>query len=1516
MKTVSGIFFLAVFLAVSAAPGAPFSRGAADAAGPAGGPGKRIQFGRISSEQGLSQTSILCIAQDQRGFMWFGTWDGLNRYDGRGFTVFKNDPEDPHSLSSSSVWSLYEDREGALWVGTYGGGLNKFDPDARRFTRYRKDPADPHSLGGNVVMALYEDRDGALWIGSNGGLNRMDRETGKFTRFQHDPGEPRGLSGNSVSTIYQDRTGALWIGTFGRGLNRMEPPSGGGERETFTRWRHDPANPATLGNDYVWFIYEDRDGALWIGTEDGLNLLHRETGTFTRYRHNPADPYSLSDNALWSIHEDRTGTLWIGTEKDGLNIFDREQGRFIHHRHTPHVPGALSDNAIRSIHEDRAGGLWFGTYQAGINTFDYKRAKFAHFRHDPDDPDSLGHNVIWSMHEDRAGVLWIGTDGGGLDRVDWKNASGADAGRFTHYRRDPDDPDSLSNDSVYSIYEDRNGTLWVGTDGGGLNRFVPGESGGAAGRGRFIHYRHDPDDPRSLGHDKVKTIYEDRAGTLWLGTEGGLNRFNREEKTFTSYRHDPDDPLSLSNNRIWTIHEDRAGAFWIGTDGGGLDRFDRETGRFHHYRHDPENPRSLSNNLVISLHEDRAGALWVGTGGGGLNKFDRENGTFTHYREKDGLPNDVIFGILEDKQGFLWFSTVAGATRFDPRTGACRNYDVSDGLQDNEFNTGAYHQSRSGEMFFGGGNGFNAFHPADVKDNPAIPPVVITDFQLFHQSVAPDGDGPLQKPVPATRGIELTHRDNVFSFEFAALDFTAPGKNRYAYRLEGFDEDWIFTDAGRRFALYTNLDPGDYLFRVKGSNNDGVWNEEGASIKITVLPPWWKTTWFRASMLLLALGLVVGGYRRRMRTIQRQKRRLETQVDEKTRDLGERVKELNCLYGVSDLIVRPDVSPEEILQGAVDLIPPSMRRPDIARARILMDDREYKTADFKETAWKQTADVPILGARAGALEVCYLEEMPGGDESSFLEEERSLINAVAERLGGIMEYKQAEEELRTAKEAADAANRAKSAFLANMSHELRTPLNAILGFSQLLAHGENLHAEQRENLAAIRRGGEHLLALINQVLDLSKIEAGRATLDKTNFNLHILLDETERLFRARAKSKGLALGFQRAPDAPRYVRADKIKLRQVLINLLNNAMKFTGKGGITMKIDSAPSRMEKPWKEEKNLQPSIHHLQFSISDTGAGMAHDELTQLFEAFVQTRTGLASHKGTGLGLAISRKFIQLMGGEIEVESEVGRGTTFTFYIRAGAVDAADVETDAPARRVAALAPNQPRYRILIVDDKEDNRRLLVRVLNRLDFDLKEAENGPDALAIWEAWRPHLIWMDIRMPDMDGAETASRIRRSELKLRGGARGGPRGETRGSEEPPARARIIAISASAFEADRRTALDAGCDDFLSKPFLENQVFELLETHLGVRFLFEEVAEPGPGGRGDADKSVLAPERLNALPEKWRAALEMAVKRTDPTGSVEVIERLREHDAPLADALAELVKRYRFDIIWELFEES
>ena len=814
-----------------------------------------IMFEELSVEEGLSQSIVFCVTQDHNGFMWFGTEDGLNRFDGYAYIVLRHDPNDPFSLTYNHILSLLVDSEGALWAGTMLSGLDMYDASSAKFIHHQNDPGDPSSLSHNLVRVLFEDANGALWVGTDGGLNSFDRESGVFTRYLHDPDDQSSLSHNTVRAICEDQTGSIWVGTDS-GLNRFNRVRG-----LFKRYMHDPGDPSSLSNNAVRSLFVDRSGTLWIGTDGGgLNRFDHQTGTFTRWINEPGDYTSLSHNSVFSILEDRAGTLWIGTNGGGLNRFDRAAGIFTSYVNDPNDPSSISYNEIYDIFEDRTGVMWIGTYGGGVNKFDSKRKKFVLYRAHTNQPNSLSHPIVWSIYEDADGILWIGTHGGGLNRLD------RDKNIYTHYRSDPDDPRSLSSDIVRFVFEDSRGVMWLGTHGGGLCRFDKET-------GYCKVYRNDPYDPRSLSHDELRSIYEDRSGTIWIGTNGGgLNRFDRESDTFTRFRYDPDDPNSIGNDYIRVFFEDSRNNFWIGTQGGGLNRFDRDSGAVTRFINDPDDKTSIKSDYVFSILEDDNGMLWCGTWGGGLVKYDPESGVFSAYTEEHGLPSNSVYGALMDERGRLWLSTNYGLSMFDPKAGTFKNYSDRDGLQGTEYNGGSFFKSKRGEMFFGGIYGFNSFYPSDIRDNPYIPPVVITSFKKLNEEVK------LDRQISDIREVKLTHRDYVFSFEFAALEFSAPEKNQYAYKMVGLDDNWIYTDSDKRYANYTTLPPGDYEFMVKASNNDGVWNENGTSIKITITPPFWNTWWFRAIIVMAILFFAFLWYQRRSLNI-RMKVELRTAHD-------------------------------------------------------------------------------------------------------------------------------------------------------------------------------------------------------------------------------------------------------------------------------------------------------------------------------------------------------------------------------------------------------------------------------------------------------------------------------------------------------------------------------------------------------------------------------------------------------------------------------------------------------------
>jgi diguanylate cyclase (GGDEF)-like protein len=838
---------------------------------------RNMQFTRLTQREGLSQGGVNAIAQDAYGMIWLGTQEGLNRYDGYEMVVYENLPGEPDTLSHDWVWSVYIDNNGTLWVGTDGGGLNRYNRSEDTFTHFRHDPNDPQSLSNDRVRVVYQDAQGSLWVGTDGGgLNRFDLKSGKFTRFQHDESKADSLPGNTVLAIYEDSKGKLWIGTD-NGLARMDRA-----RRAFVSYRHDPSDASSLSNNLVRSIYEDQRGQMWIGTyKGGVNLLDRANDSFRRLRHDPAAPHSLSHDRVRDIYQDQQGTLWVATD-NGLNEWRPALNGFLHYRHDPADPGSLSDNRLTTIFQDKGGVLWLGTFN-GANKWNYVSDSFSYLRVAPDGASQLSGNVITSIAESENDVVWVGTYGGGLNRIDMKS------GGTRHYRHEQGN--SLSDDRVMAVHAGPDNGIWVGTRNGGLDRLDPET-------GRFSHYRHDPQRPDSLSSNSVTSLHSDDTGALWVGTyRDGLNRLDLDTGKFTQFRHDPDDDATLSSDRILDIYRDRSGALWVGTEDGGLNRFDEAAGHFVRYRHDVRHKDSLGSDAAWSITESSDGSLWVGTLGGGLNQWeasDREakQAVFRKHLKTSGLRSDTIFGIVEDEDGFLWLSGNRGLSRFNPADGSVRNFDRFNGLRGDEFNFGAHLQTRNGRLLFGGTDGIVVFHPDELLVNMHAPDIVLTAHSR-HLRLATAYSTDQREPET----ISLDYDEDHIQFKFAALDFASPDKNQYRFKLEGFDEDWIDPGAFRR-ATYASLPAGDYTFTVKASNNDGIWNEQGTSIKLHVEPPPWQTP-FAYSMYTVFIGGTLVGYRRRhtkkLNQVSEQRDVLETEVQARTKELYRRNEQLKSL---------------------------------------------------------------------------------------------------------------------------------------------------------------------------------------------------------------------------------------------------------------------------------------------------------------------------------------------------------------------------------------------------------------------------------------------------------------------------------------------------------------------------------------------------------------------------------------------------------------------------------------------
>jgi ligand-binding sensor domain-containing protein len=785
-------------------------------------------FGRITIADGLASYRTYDVAQDSVGFLWIATLEGLNRYDGYTIRTFHHDERDSGSISEDVVRSLLVDRSGVLWVGTAGKGLNRYDNRSERFAHFANSSSDPSSISHGRITAMCQDKSGALWIGTlGGGLNRLDGMTGTFVHYTHDPLHGGSLPDDRVYAIFEDAAGRLWVGTDG-GLSILNET-----RDSFDNYSHDNADPWSLSSNRVRAIAADDSGRIWVATEaGGLNRLDIRSGRFARYRYDKSDQGSLSNDDVSCICPDKPGFLWVGTSDNngGLNNLDIRSGRFTRFKNDPLNPRSLLHNFVRNIRRDRTGVLWIVT-DRGLAKFDSRAEQFRHYTIER---NSLASQTVYAVRESH-GELWIGSNG--LKKADLHT------GAVSPWRKNRKEPSDVDSGTVIAIHEDLAGTFWVATTSGGLEK-LDVKKGGA------VHY--------ALG-SKEQTGYavcivEDFRGYLWIGTsDAGLLRFDKSTHNLVRYTHSPGDTTSLSSDAVFSLCLDRGGVLWVGTEGGGLNRFE-PPGRFYHYRHSASNPLSLNDDNVYTIVEDDAGRMWVSTKVG-LNSFERGKGSFSALGPRTGTSTGFISNIIVDNHGQLWLSTLrSGIWRMDPGSGSFRGYDDRDGLQSNQFTSAALKHS-NGEILLGGENGLTLFNPDSLRDNPHVPEVVVTNFSIFGTA--------LRRPLTDAQELLLRYNQNYFSFEFAALDYTAPEKNQYAYRIDGVDTAWVFP-VGRRYASYTNIDPGKYTLRVKGSNNDGIWNESGLSIPITITPPYWATWWFRGLAAILTLSIIAAAYRYRV----------------------------------------------------------------------------------------------------------------------------------------------------------------------------------------------------------------------------------------------------------------------------------------------------------------------------------------------------------------------------------------------------------------------------------------------------------------------------------------------------------------------------------------------------------------------------------------------------------------------------------------------------------------------------
>lgn len=1328
---------------------------------------KNIRFTRLSTDQGLSQTRVIQIVQDDQGFMWFGSQYGLNRYDGYKFKVFKHESGNPNSLSGVFISSLFKDRSGFLWIGC-DEFLDKFDPVNETFTHYRIDTDE--AQGETVpVTHISQDHVGMLWLATSMGLYRFDPSNGRTIRYHHDPNDPFSLSSNQIKATVEDKNGSFWVASS-EGLDQFD-------RNTGKVALHVP-----LHERGEMSLYEDRFGVFWIThvTGGGLAVFDRTTNTLIPYSFHKGHLSDAIPTGVMAMLEDRDGNLWFGTMGDGLLKLDRKGRKFIRYRNDPMNPESLGQDDVAALFQDLEGNIWVGLHMMAPNRFSARPPLFEKFRHEPGNRNSLSGTMVNGVYEDREGILWVSAIDG-LNRIDRRT------GQYVFYRTGG--PGISSRPT--SIIEDGSGFLWLGSDGHGLIRFDPKTA-------RFKTFRHSATERLSLSSDLVTRVLIDHTGTLWAATFDGLDRFDPATSHFTVYK------LNQQSAEIdIELKEDSYGALWVGTHSSGLERFDPTTKQFTAYRQDVDDPTSLSNNRVNSVYFDHSGTMWVGTQDG-LDKFDPKTGRFKSYYEQDGLSGNVVSCILEDERGNLWMSTNNGLSVFDRSDQTFKHYSVPDGLPGADLTGwGACYKSPSGEMFFGGFSGGVAAHPNSVVDSPYVPRIVLTDFRLFDHPMRVAADSPLSKSIGYTNALRLSHDQDVISLEFSALSYFNPATNRYRYKLEGLDRQWHEVGSDQRLVTYTTLPARTYTFRAQGATGRGPWSEPGVELRLEILPAWWNTWWFRAVCLAVSITLFWEFYRRRTRQLQSQQKQLRDVIDavpanvwstlpDGTVDfVNQRWQEITGLPAQEALgwnweaVLHPDDRTEfdaawraalkdrkameheirvrgpdgeyrwlfvrnvpwrdkrgKILKWYGTSVDIEDRKRAEERLHAAMWDRVRLAALREEVRvalahegnlgevlqncaaailghfdaafariWTTNNDQQMLELQASAgmyphLDGAHSRIALGQHKIGLIAQERKayLSNdvqndsriedkdwarregmvsfagyplVVEDRVVGVMGLfsgkplpenaaetlafvadaiaqsigrKHAEEErerLRQLEVDLKHINRVSmmGELTASLAHELNQPITAAITNAKTcvrwLSRNQPELEEAREAATRMVKDGIRAAEIINGLRAFYKkgAPAQREVVDVSE-----VIREMTVLLGDEATRCSVSVNLELADGIPKGM-ADRVQLQQVLMNLMLNAIEAMQETGGELTI--------------KTQLDNDGHLLISVSDTGVGLPAENADRVFDAFFTTKA-----QGTGMGLSICRKIIESHGGRLWACANAGRGATFHFTLPSSA------------------------------------------------------------------------------------------------------------------------------------------------------------------------------------------------------------------------------------------------------------
>ena len=1226
-------------------------------------------FEHFTIADGLPENSANCILQDHLGYMWFGTQNGLVKYDGYNMKVYQPDPDDSLSISDRQVWAIYEDKSGTLWIGTEHEGLNRFNRATETFTRYKLNPED--STRKDPIGGMYEDSWGDLFVGNGDKAMIFNRQDGS----SRDIYTQDSVIARDVRAIIEDRlTGKIFIAVKNK-IMIYDP-----EKKVLME-NNELDQKLDLGTINYESLYQAADGTIWIGHSKGLAKFNSLSNTIKYYQPVPSMQYKTENNiSVWL--EDENGFIWsggsrIGSSSLGLVCFNPWSEQFKIYKSDPENRSSLSTNTIWSIYKDHSDVLWVGTGWAGLNKWDKRKDKFKCFRH-----DSNGEHFgkVYTIVEDKQGIIWLGTYYG-------LYSFNRQTREFQNYRFDKEN----ENNAINFICIDKTGIIWCSTITRGLGRFD-------REKGSFRFYSHDPNDSMSISVNNTVCILPDSSDALWIGTwGGGLNRFDKKTGKFTRFKHDPGNPKSLNGDMINYLFKDKRGNLWIGINNKGLNLFNRTDKSFESFQIEEDKATAIP-----AIYEDHKNNFWVGTYQTGLYLFDRDKEKPVYNIDvKEGLSNNVVSSILEDDSGNLWIGTAYGISKFDPETRRIRAYYTSDLFEENQYIQHSACKMSTGEMLFGTYDGFIMFNPDSIKDDPVPPQVVISNVSLFNR---PGEKLEFDGFISEMKELNLSYNENDLRFDYVGLHYADPSKNRYKYKLEGFDKDWV--DAGtQRNATYTNLDAGEYTFWVTACNADGVWNKEGASIKIIIPPPFWETWWAYGFYLIVFVSI---------------------------------------LYGV----------------------------------------RKY---EMNRVNWRNQSRL---------------------DEVKLKEREET--------------------------------DKMKSRFFANISHEFRTPLTLILGPTEKVL-SESKENETHKQLNIVKRSANRLLMLINQLLDLSKLEAGKLELKASEANIVTLIKGLTMSFESVAERKNISLSVKSENDEIRAFY-NKEMIIKVMTNLLSNAFKFTGEGGqITVLINVIESKS----------------VEIKVKDTGIGIPEEELPKLFDRFYQVDSSQTrEYEGTGLGLALTKELIELHRGKIYVKSVQGEGSEFIVELPLGrkhltdnevveieetvkpemVIDKEEYVPSAMEEAEREESFNEEKNVILIVEDNKDVRGFIKDSLGD-DFGIKEASNGEEGFLMAEKFIPDLIISDIMMPKMDGNELTKKIK--------------------NDEKTSHIPVILLTAKSEQESKLEGLQTGADDYLIKPFDSKELRIRIKNLIEIRKKLQEKYS-----KGDyiwkQDK-----EKLSSLDEKF-----------------------------------------------------